>query len=341
MYTSTLQSGPLSANAALPPHPQLQTSYPPICLCPLTTVSCSWRSFYAFCFLSPLTLSGFFYRMLEVFESGALNYFTFSRLILSTLCATRNPILTHLPLFRFLDSLLCILIAPTSGLAFSPDATHASGGVVIFVRQGLSFSELTTSSLSSLDPYSDYVEVNISLNNSSSVSFLNVYTSLFAPSRRMAEPIPILPPFFPFPEISLFWGTSIAITPSGTQKVLLTPTGRMYLTGSSLLTSSPSMILTHPPFSIAPPLTFPLLHSLSPFLVPGRCFKSWVLTIYQFLYLSLSLRSFAPTSVPFPSTFRKLAGMTLPPTLTLTALLQRNTRLFLFPLLLLSLLLWH
>ena len=57
----------------------------------------------------------------------------------------------------------------------SPDATHTSGGVVIFVRQGLSFSELSTSSLSSLDPYSDYVEVNISLNNSSSVSFLNVY----------------------------------------------------------------------------------------------------------------------------------------------------------------------
>ena len=57
----------------------------------------------------------------------------------------------------------------------SPDPTHANGGVVIFVRQGLSFSELSTSSLSSLDPYSDYVEVNISLNNSYSLSFLNVY----------------------------------------------------------------------------------------------------------------------------------------------------------------------
>ena len=35
---------------------------------------------------------------------------------------------------------------------FSTDATHASGGIVIFVRQGLSFSELPTSSLSSLTP---------------------------------------------------------------------------------------------------------------------------------------------------------------------------------------------
>ena len=58
---------------------------------------------------------------------------------------------------------------------FSTDVTDASGRVIIFVRQGLSFSELSTSSLSSRDPYSDYVEVNISLNDSSSLSFLNVY----------------------------------------------------------------------------------------------------------------------------------------------------------------------
>ena len=48
----------------------------------------------------------------------------------------------------------------------SRDATHPSGGAIIFVRQGLSFSELSTSSLSSLDPYSDEVGVNMSLNNS-------------------------------------------------------------------------------------------------------------------------------------------------------------------------------
>ena len=58
---------------------------------------------------------------------------------------------------------------------FSTDVADASGGVIIFVKQGLFFSELSTSSLSSLGPYSDYVEVNISLSNSSSLSFLNVY----------------------------------------------------------------------------------------------------------------------------------------------------------------------
>ena len=59
---------------------------------------------------------------------------------------------------------------------FSTDVTDASGRVIIFVRQGyLSFSEFSTSSLSSLDPYYDYVEVNISLNDTSSLLFLNVY----------------------------------------------------------------------------------------------------------------------------------------------------------------------
>ena len=161
----------------------------------------------------------------------------------------------------------------------SSDATHASGGVVISVRQGLSFSELSTSSLSSLDPYSDYVGVNISLNKSSSVSFLNVYAPLFAPPQRMAEPTPSLPQFFPPPEISSFWGASIAITRFGTQEVLPTSMGRKYSTGSSPQTSYPLMTLTHQPFSIAflavaPLLTSPLLPLLLLFLAPERCFRT-------------------------------------------------------------------
>ena len=79
---------------------------------------------------------------------------------------------------------------------FSTDVTDASGGVIIFVRQGLFFYELSTSSLSLLDLYSDYVEVNISLNNSSSLPFLNVYVPLFALLQRISERISFLPPFF-------------------------------------------------------------------------------------------------------------------------------------------------
>ena len=121
----------------------------------------------------------------------------------------------------------------------------------------------------------------------------------------MAEPTPFLPPFFSPPEISSFWWTSIAITSSGTQEVLPTPAGRKYLTGSFLLTCSPSMTLTHPPFSIAPLavpplLTSPLLSLLLPFLAAGRCFRTRVLTTYQFFYLSLFLRPITPTSAPPP-----------------------------------------
>ena len=110
-----------------------------------------------------------------VFEPGALNYFTSFCHIPLTLSVSRNPILTHLPLSESLDSLICLLIAPIPGLAFSLDATHAIGGIINFVRQGLSFSELSTSSLYLFDPHYDYVGVNISFNKSSSLSFLNVY----------------------------------------------------------------------------------------------------------------------------------------------------------------------
>ena len=72
---------------------------------------------------------------------------------------------------------------------FSTDVADASGGVIIFIKQGLFFSELSTSSLSSLDPYSDYVEVNISLNGSSSLSFLNVYAPPIRSSTKDSKTI--------------------------------------------------------------------------------------------------------------------------------------------------------
>ena len=67
---------------------------------------------------------------------------------------------------------------------FLTDVTDASGGVIIFVRQSSSFSELSISSLSSLDSYYDYVEVNISLNASSLLLFLNVYAPSFRSSPK-------------------------------------------------------------------------------------------------------------------------------------------------------------
>ena len=113
-----------SANAALPPHPRLQTSYPPfahfyLLPLPLTTASCFWLSFYASCFLSaPDSL-----RVLQwnagVFEPGTLNCYTFFRTTTLTLFVSRILILTHLALSGSLDSLIFDLITPTSDLALS------------------------------------------------------------------------------------------------------------------------------------------------------------------------------------------------------------------------------
>ena len=220
MYTSSVQPAP--------PHPRLQTSCPYLTILHLLSLPPHHRSLLLAVLLRlllplPLTLSGFCNGMLEVFKPGALNLLHFFRPILSTLSVSSNPILIHLPLSGFSaphsDRTHCRSAILSSG------PTHASSGVAVFIRQGFSFSALSTSSLSSLDPYYDYVGVNISLNSPSLLSFLNVYPPLFALLRRMAEPTPFLPPFFPPSEISSFWGISIAITPLGLMRYFRPPRG--------------------------------------------------------------------------------------------------------------------
>ena len=348
-----MESGPPSANAALLPHHRLQTSYPP-----------SARLISPSPALPPPSLAPGYtsappassppHDSLRVLQWNAgglrarsteLLHFLSSHSV-DLICIQESNLNSsssfQIPGFSVLHS---DRTHSRSGI-LSSDASHASGGVVIFVRQGLSFSELSTTSLSLLDPYSGYVGVNISLNKSSSVSFLNVYAPAIRSSPTDARNDSFSPSILPSSRNLFILGDFNCHHPLWDSRVTTKPRGEEvfdWVISSDLL---PSMTLTHQPFSIAPLavaplLTSPLLPLLLLFLAPGRCFRTWVLTTYQFFYLSLSLRSFTPTSVPLPSIFRKLAGMTLPPTLTLTVLLQRNTRLFLFPLQLLSLPLWQ
>ena len=98
MYTSTVQSSPpllmqhfRITLVSKPPIPHLPILYPlplplhhrPLLLAVLLRLLLP---------LLPLTLSGFFNGMLEVFEPEALNYSTFFCPILLTLSASRNPI---------------------------------------------------------------------------------------------------------------------------------------------------------------------------------------------------------------------------------------------------------
>ena len=182
MYISTVQSSPASANTALSRHPRLQTSYPPsthyfiFSLCPPSPS-------LAPCCPSAPPASYPLSDSLRVLQWNAGGHRARSTELLhflsshpADLICIQESNLNSSSSFRIpgFSALRSDSTNPRSGI-LSRDATHASGGVVIFVRQGLSFSELSTSSLSLLDPYSDYVGVNISSNNSSSLSFLYVY----------------------------------------------------------------------------------------------------------------------------------------------------------------------
>ena len=118
---------------------------------------------------------------------------------------------------------------------------------------------------------------------------------LFTFLRSIAKPISFLPRFFPPLQISLFWKTSVVITPSRTQKVPLIPMERKHSIGSSPLTFSHSMTLTYLHFFIAPLAVAPPLISL--FSLTLSC--SWkVLQNLGCDHLPILL------TVPFSPTFR-------------------------------------
>ena len=178
MYTSIVHSIPPSANAALSPHPRLQTSYPP------SAYSISFPSAPSPPSLAPgrpstPPASSAPPDSLRVVQWNAgdlrarsteLLYFLSSHSVVLICIQESNLNSSSSIRIPGLSALRSDRAHSRSGI-LSPDATHASGGVIIFVRQGLSFSELPTSSLSSLDPYSDCVGVNISLNNFTSLFF--------------------------------------------------------------------------------------------------------------------------------------------------------------------------
>ena len=181
-YTSTVPSGPPSTDPALSRHPRLQTSHPPSAHSISPSSAPSPPSLAPGHFSTPPASSPppDSLRVLQ-WNAGDLRARSTELLhFLSShpvdLICIQESNLNSSSSFRIpgFPALRSDRTHSLSGI-LSPDTTHASGGVIIFVRQGLSFSELSTYSLSSLDPYSDYLGVNISLNNSSSVSFLNVY----------------------------------------------------------------------------------------------------------------------------------------------------------------------
>ena len=198
-----------SSDVALAPHPHLQTSYLfcPLCifsLCTLTT---------AHPFLPTLLLTVSLYLLLSLSLPYSLRIFQWNAGGLQARSTKLLHFISSHPVdFIYIQESNLNLSSSfqipgfsalrshgthsRSGI-FSTDVADASRGVIIFVKQGLSFSELSTSSLSWLGPYSDYIEVNISLNNFFSLSFLNVYASPIRSSTKNGRTNFFLSPFFP------------------------------------------------------------------------------------------------------------------------------------------------
>ena len=257
-------------------------------------------------------------------EPRALNCYIFSRPIPQILSASRNLILTHFSLSRSLNYLLCDLIAPTPVLVFSLMMPLTLAAASSF-SSGRAFLLSLSLSLSSLDPYFDYVGVNLSLNNSSSFSFLNVYARPIFSSLTDRKTDSFSPSIFSSSRNFFILGGSTTITPFGTQKVLPTLAGRKYLI---CVISSVLLPLNNPDIPTLLHCSFGSRSSSDIFFVSLALSCSWEMLRdlgsdhLPILLLSLSIRSFTPTNFPLPSTFRNLARMTLLLASTPTVLLQ-------------------
>ena len=119
--------------------------------------------------------------MQEIYASKTLNFF-------ALLCSFRGSKLHFCSSFRIFEYSL-----------LQPDRTHSPCGslyldqshaseAATFVKQGLSFSELSTSSISLLEFFAECVAVNILLKNFSFFSFLNIYAPPIRSSSRGLQP---------------------------------------------------------------------------------------------------------------------------------------------------------
>ena len=150
IYASTVQSSPASANAALLPPTSSSNLLSPVC------------PFYVFslCPSPPSLAPGFSSAppasSLTVLQwnTGGLRAGSTELLhLLSShpvdLICIQESNLNSTSSFRIPGfSTLCSDRIHSRSAILSPDTTHASGGKIIFFWQGLSFSELSTSSLS-------------------------------------------------------------------------------------------------------------------------------------------------------------------------------------------------
>ena len=112
---------------------------------------------------------------------------------------------------------------------------NLGGGVLILVKNGLTYTSLSTQSLSSLDPSSDYLVIAVKIKGASLIHLFNIYVPPIRSSSSNSPPNSSHPFFnhHPLPLTSL--ATSIAIIHPETPTHRKTNQAKSCLIGSSLL----------------------------------------------------------------------------------------------------------
>ena len=135
---------------------------------------------------------------------------------------------------------------------------NLGGGVLIHVKNGL-YTSLSTQSLSSLDPSSDYLAIAVKIKGAAPIHLFNVYVAPLSPTLAQ-NPFHPFSYHHPLPLTSL--ATLTAIIHPGTPTHRKTIQAKICLIGSSplifylLITPNTTPYYTVP-LETAPPLIFP------------------------------------------------------------------------------------
>ena len=132
---------------------------------------------------------------------------------------------------------------------------NLGGGVLILVKNGLTYTSLSTQSLSSLDPSSDYLAIAVKIKGALPIHLFNVYVPPIRPSSSDSRPKSFSPFLLPSSPTTTSSATLTAIIYPGTPTHRKTNQTKICLTGSSLLIF---YLLTTPnitPYYTVPPET--------------------------------------------------------------------------------------
>ena len=148
---------------------------------------------------------------------------------------------------------------------------NLGGGVLILIKNGLTYTSLSTQSLSSLGPSSDYLAITVKIKEASPIHLFNVYVPPICSSSSDSRP----KSFSPFP-LTIILYHQVLVLPSlailtaiihlGTLTHRKTNQAKICSTGSFLLIF---YLLTTP--NITPYYTVPLETTPPPISLSGSC----------------------------------------------------------------------